>query len=238
VIEATSRNAATTQSATHSREAATTIALMPPRWIRLRSSCGLIGPAAFTAAWVLGARRQDEYSVADEHISGLAAADARDPYLMTTGFLALGACAVAFAAELDRRLGAGGRGAGPGPVLIGASGVATIAAGLLRRDRMSNTPPPGEPPGQSLRNDAHDLASIIAFAAGVLGTLASATRLREDPSLRDLATPAVATAVSSSGLMSYFATDVVRPGNGIVQRIGVSLPLVFMAAAAWRMLHR
>ena len=35
--------------------------------------------AAFTAAWVIGTRRQPGYAAAHEHISGLAAPDAEAP---------------------------------------------------------------------------------------------------------------------------------------------------------------
>jgi hypothetical protein len=53
---------------------------------RLRTACGLIGPIAFTTAWLLAQRRQDEYQVRHEHISGLAARDATEPHVMTAGF--------------------------------------------------------------------------------------------------------------------------------------------------------
>ena len=116
---------------------------------RALALCGLIGPAAFTAAWALGTVRQPGYSVAHEHISGLAAPDADNPAVMTVGFLALGTATVGFAAALEERLGAKGSGKGPakasaglGPALIGVSGVAMVVAGLFRRDRMSNYPNP------------------------------------------------------------------------------------------------
>ena len=37
--------------------------------------------------------------------------------------------------------------------------------------------------------------------------------------------------------MSYFARDVVRPGNGIVQRVGITIPLAYMMRLAWRLLR-
>jgi hypothetical protein len=37
--------------------------------------------------------------------------------------------------------------------------------------------------------------------------------------------------------MGVFATQVDRRGNGIVQRVMVSLPMAFMSALAWRMLR-
>jgi Protein of unknown function (DUF998) len=73
---------------------------------RLRAVCGLAGPVAFTAAWVVGTLRQAGYSVAEEHLSGLAAPDARNPEIMITGFLTLGACTFAFASALEEALGA------------------------------------------------------------------------------------------------------------------------------------
>ena len=63
---------------------------------------------------------------------------------MTAGFVALGVGTIVFASQLDRRLGGPGR-SGLGPLLLGLSGVATTAAGVLRRDRMSNYPMPGDP---------------------------------------------------------------------------------------------
>ena len=186
----------------------------------------------------MSTRRQPSYSVANEHISGLAAPDAEVPHLMTAGFVALGACTVTFAAELDDRLG-GAEGAGLGPLLMGAGGLTMIAAGLFRRDRLSNYPMPGEPDErQSWRNDAHDLAAVGAGAAGVLSLLALAMRFSRDPAWRDLALPAASAALAGGGLSAWFASDVTRPGNGLVQRATVSIPLGFMARVALRLLRR
>ncbi len=202
----------------------------------MRAACGLIGPIVFTSAWVVGERRQAAYSVRDEHISGLAAPDADAPHLMTAGFLTLGVCTLAFADELHRRLGRDG-GAGWGPALLGLSGAAAIVAGLFRRDRRSNFPPPGTPPGQSWVNDVHDIASAAGNVAGIVGTLLLAHRFRDDPEWAPLHRAALGSAASSLGLMSYFASETTRPWNGVVQRAGITIPLAFMAAAALRMLR-
>ena len=200
---------------------------------RLRTACGLIGPAAFTAAWLLAQRRQDEYQVRHEHISGLAARDATDPHLMTAGFFALGTCTVAFASALERRIGPR---PGLGPALIGVAGLATIAAGVFRRDRRSNFPAPGEPEGQSWVNDVHDAAAAVSGAAGMLGLVALAPALAREPGLRVLAKPALGAAGASAGISACFLRDVVRPDNGLLQRANVTIPLVFMARLALRML--
>jgi hypothetical protein len=204
----------------------------------LRSACGLLGPAAFTVAWAVSTRRQPVYSIANEHISGLAAPDAEVPHVMTAGFVVLGVSTVAFAAELDRRLAAGGRPAGPGPLLMAASGLALVAAGAFRRDRISNYPMPGEPDDpQSWRNDVHDLAAVAAGGTGIAALLALSGRFARDPGWRPLARPALTGALTSAGLSGWFLRDVTRPGNGLVQRASISIPLTFMARVALRMLR-
>jgi hypothetical protein len=201
---------------------------------RLGALSGVVGPAAFTAAWLVAQRRQDEYQVRHEHISGLAAKDATDPSVMTAGFMALGGSTIAFASALERRLGPR---PGWGPALIGAAGLATIVAGAFRRDRRSNFPASGEPAGQSWENDAHDAAAMVGGVAGAIGLLALAPCLARDPQLHDLAVPALGAAGASAGLSAWFLRDVVRPGNGLVQRVNTTIPLAFMARLALRMLR-
>jgi hypothetical protein len=201
---------------------------------RLGALAGVAGPIAFTGAWLLAARRQDAYEVRHEHISGLAAKDAVDPHVMTAGFLTLGACTVAFASALDRRLG---RRAGWGPAMIGAAGLATIVAGTFRRDKRSNLPLPGEEHlSQSTENDLHDAAAVAVAVLGTGGLVALAPRLAEERGLEPLAPGAVGAAVTSLGLSAWFLRDVVRPWNGIVQRVSVTVPLAFMARVGLRLL--
>lgn len=192
---------------------------------------GVAGPLVFTAAWLIGARRQEGYEIRHEHISGLAAKDATDPYVMTLGFLGLGACTVAFASSLERRLGPR---AGWGPALLGVAGLATIVAGTFRRDRRSNAP--GPTPGQSPENDVHDAAGVLVAVSGTAGLLALAPRLAADPRLTGLARSCLQAAAASLGLSAWFLRDVVRPWNGVVQRVSVTVPLVFMTRLAVRLL--
>jgi len=200
---------------------------------RFGALCGVLGPVAFTVAWLVAQRRQDDYQFRHEHISGLAAKDANDPSVMTAGFVALGGCTVAFASSLDRRLGPR---AGAGPTLIGVAGLATIVAGIFRRDRRSNFPAPGEPEGQSWENDVHDAAAAVGGVAGTVGLVALAPRLARDPAFRDLAGPALGAAGASAGISAWFLRDVVRPGNGLLQRANLTIPLAFMARLAVRLL--
>jgi hypothetical protein len=208
---------------------------------RIRAACGLLGPAAFTAAWVVSGRRQEGYSIRNEHISGLAAPDARDPQVMTGGFVALGAGTMAFAFELRRRLGGPGR-AGLGPSMLAGAGACALMAAILRRDRMANVLPgergeDGEPYRQSRVNDGHDVASMAGQACAVLAQLALAERFRGDPEWRDLRVPAIASAALTGAVGLHFAVETARPGNGIVQRFGLTVALAGMATLAIRLLR-
>jgi hypothetical protein len=204
-----------------------------------RTLAGVAGPAAFTVAWILSGRRQDEYSLAHEHISGLAAPDAEVPHLMTAGFVVLGGCTVLFARELEERLSVDGRSAGWGPAIMGAGGLAMLAVAAFRRDRRSNFPTPGEPDvPQSWANDAHDAAAIVSSGAAVVSMLALAARFYGDPQWSRLTRPVLTAALSSAALDAVFASDVTRRGNGVVQRVSVSLPLGAMTRVASRMLRR
>lgn len=216
---------------------------MPPaapadRLSRLKLGSGIAGPLAFTATWVAATVRQhgrDDYHVAREHISGLAAPDARHPRLMTAAFLVLGVTTTLFGAALRDVLGGPGR-AGAGPHLVRIAGLATIAAGVLRRDRMLLGLPEGVA-RQSWRNDGHDLASGIVYASLIAAPLALARRFSGDVEHDRLRAPALATSATTAGILAVFASRRIEPYNGLVQRFGVTVPALATAALAARLLR-
>ena len=57
---------------------------------RLGAAAGIAGPAAFTGAWIASSLRQTRQGPGGLQLSGLAAPDARDPWIMLAGFLVLG----------------------------------------------------------------------------------------------------------------------------------------------------
>jgi hypothetical protein len=61
---------------------------------RAGAVAGIVGPAVFTGAWIVSSLRQTGHPALELQISGLAAADARDPWIMIAGFLVLGGCGV------------------------------------------------------------------------------------------------------------------------------------------------
>jgi hypothetical membrane protein len=199
------------------------------RWVRIGAAAGVAGPAAFTLAWVAGSLRQPGLSFAAPQISGLAAENATDPWLMISGFVVLGCCAVGFGAALAAGLG-GHRAAGPGPAAIQAAGVLAIAAGLLRRDHVLLTAGP-----ESWHNHAHDVVSAASYVLLVAGPVLLAWRLRRDFRWHRLAGPLFAAAIAAAGLLVAFYAGPHDSWDGTLQRIAVSLPLAAVAAVAVRL---
>jgi hypothetical membrane protein len=190
---------------------------------------GVLGPVAFTVAWVTASFCQPGVAFAAPQISGLAAENARDPWLMISGFVLLGGCAIGFGTSLRRALG--GSRAGPGPRLMQLAGLLTIAAGLLRRDHLLLTAGP-----QSWHNHAHDVVSAVVYLLLLAVPLLLARRFSGDQRWRRLAAPLAASAVTSAALLVAFYSAPHDSWDATLQRIAVSLPLAAIVAVAVRLL--
>ncbi len=204
---------------------------------------GVAGPVASTAAWAVSSLLQTGHAATQVQISGLAAPDARDPWIMITGFLVLGGCSVVFGTALHRELGGSGQEgregregqaerAGAGPRLIQAAGLLTVAAGLLRRDQMLLTAPAHE----SWHNHAHDVVSAVIYVALVAAPLLLARRFRGDPRWSSLRWPLVAASLATAAVLVVFFTRAFPSSAGLLQRIGVTVPLAAVCAVAARLL--
>jgi hypothetical membrane protein len=202
----------------------------------LRICAGIAGPAAFTGAWIVSSLRQAGYPAAEIQISGLAAPDARDPWIMVAGFVVLGGCTVAFGAALHEALGGRG-GAGLAPRLIQGAGLLTIAAGLLRRDRMLLTPG-----SVSWHNHAHDLVSAVIYLDLVAAQVLLAGRFARDPAGLELTWRSwrpwlLASGLATGAVLIAFVAVTPAAEAGVLQRVAVTIPLVAIAAIAVRLLR-
>jgi hypothetical protein len=196
-----------------------------------KRAAGIAGPAVFTGAWIAGSLRQSGHPAAEIQLSGLAAPDARDPWIMLTGFLVLGGCTVAFGAALNDALGGRGH-AGLAPRLVQGAGVLTVAAGLLRRDHMLLTPG-----SVSWHNHAHDVVSAMLYADLVAAQVLLAARFGREPGWKPWRPWLLASATATAAVLIAFASDTSAPAAGILQRVAVTIPLAAVTAIAARLLR-
>jgi hypothetical protein len=191
-----------------------------------------MGPVLFTAAWVVSSLRQTGHSASEVQLSGLAADDARDSQIMVAGFLVLGVCSIGFGIALRRVLAP--RAAGAWLVIV--AGTAAVAAGVFRRDHLLLVGPGFT--GESWHNQVHDVVSGVAYGAMLVAPLVLARRFRDDPDWAVLSRPVLVLALGSAVALVVFASRVVEPWNGVVQRVAVTLALGSEVLIAIRMLTR
>jgi hypothetical membrane protein len=189
--------------------------------VKTAAAAGIAGPAVFTGAWIVSSLRQTGYGATEVQISGLAAPDARDPWIMIAGFLVLGGCAVVFGEALRQAVG------GPAPRLVQGAGALAIAAGLLRRDHLLLEPGP-----VSWHSHAHDVVSTVIYLALVIAQALLARAFARDPAWRPWRRWLAASAAVTAAAMIAFAADTSGPVAGVLQRVAVTLPLAALAAVA------
>jgi hypothetical membrane protein len=192
--------------------------------MRTAAAAGVAGPAVFTGAWMVSSLRQTGHGATEVQISGLAAPDARDPWIMITGFLVLGGCAVAFGEALHEAIG------GPAPRLIQGIGVLTIAAGLLRRDHMLLQPGP-----VSWHNHAHDAVSAVIYVDLVIAQALLARAFGRDAAWKPGRGWLAASAAATAAALVAYGVNTAEPAAGVLQRVAVTLPLAAIAALAGRL---
>lgn len=172
---------------------------------------GLVGPAAFIAAWAVGGATTDRpYDPLDDAISRLAAVGADTRPLMTAGFVAFGVALPAYGLALRAAL--------PGRAWLAATatGLATLGVAATPLDR----------------SDAVDLAHAV-FALTGYATLA-ATPLLAQGSLRRRGHRLLADAGVVAGAISGAALALTATGaaTGLFQRLGLTATDAWLIASA------
>ncbi|MEO5900555.1 MAG: DUF998 domain-containing protein [Ilumatobacteraceae bacterium] len=179
---------------------------------RLAAIGGVVGPAAFVGAWVVGAAvTRRDYGPVHDAISRLAEVGADTRTLMTTGFLCFGVGVTLYAGALRRVL------EGPAWMTAAATGVATLAVAAA---------PLGHSPG------VDSLHGVVA-GFGYL-TLAATPLLAARPLIRRGHRTlgrlgVVAGAVSGLALLASVAGGV---PTGLSQRVGLTVGDVWIGASA------
>jgi hypothetical membrane protein len=201
-------------------------------------SCAVAGPLIFTVAWLVAWPLQEQYSPLREDISGLAALDAQKPGIMILGFIALGLGATALGLGLmDALRGRSGR---VGSASVIAAGVGLGVAGLARNDcssELSSCAVAAEAGDVSVHHQIHDLVSLLVFVALIVGQLLCARAFRQDPQWRDLRTYSLVSGVLTLALLVLYIADAIDGWNGIVQRIFLAVPWIWIVVLGLRLLR-
>jgi hypothetical membrane protein len=196
------------------------------------ATVGVLGPALFTVAWAVGGERQRGYSPLRDHISGLAAADAHDPWIMVAGFVALGVAALVVGVVLERALG-GRAAAGRGPRLVAVAGACAVLAGAFRRDTLVLQRPEVADP--SAEHIVHDLVSFVLYVAMVVAPLVLARRFAREARWAAVAPLARAAGWWAGALVLLFASRAAVEWNGVWQRAATLGPLLLLVVVAVRL---
>ena len=196
----------------------------------------VIGPIAFTCAWLVGGFVQDQYSFRQEDISALAAKDAQHAWIMITGFVLLGAGTVALGIGLANTL------KNPsgliGSVLLIIAGVGLAVAGLARNDCSSELPACAarvDAGDVSWHHQVHDNVSLIIFLTLIAAPLVFVRAFGRDDRWRSLRTYSVLTGVFGFSLLALYVLGSGGAWNGLVQRIFVSVLFLWIAVIGFRL---
>jgi hypothetical membrane protein len=192
-------------------------------------AAAIAGPLALAVAAAVGAALQPAYSSRREDLSALAATDARWSAVMAAGIVATGLAVLVVAAALWRRRD----GRGPAAALV-LGGLAVVATGLLPIDcseRADAACRARIDAGMASWHDgAHNLAIVLAVAALAAAPLLAAAA----PSWRGMRAPSAVAGVLTLAIYALYLADPLPGWTGAIERVGVAVPLAWIALAAAR----
>lgn len=167
---------------------------------RLAAIGGVVGPAAFVGAWVVGSATKAGYSPVGDAISRLAAVNASTRPRMTTGFVVFGIGVPIYATALRRALG------GPACVTAAAAGLATLGLAALPLERSAAV------------DTWHGAVAGVAYLALAATPMLARRPLRERGHRRLAALSGLVAALTATSL----ALSLTGSATGLFQRIGLT----------------
>ncbi len=182
---------------------------------RLGALCGILGPAAFVGAWLVGGAVTNGYDPTRKAISQLASEGAPTQPVMTAGLVVFGLLIPVWAFALARVLDE--------PRLrisVTVAGLATIAVALFPLSRETGQP----------QDVAHAVSAGVGYVAMAVSPLLGAFALRRRGLGRAAALSAVVGIVSACALVASVTTDY---GGGF-QRLGLTVvDAWYVVVATW-----
>lgn len=185
---------------------------------RAAAVCGVLAPASFVGAWLVGGAVQDGYEPLVDAISRLAAEGAQARPLMTGGLVAFGLLAPVWARTLGARLRS--------PALRGVvtlAGLATLAVAALPLTREGGT----------TQDALHAVAAGTGYVAMAATPLVAAPLLRRRGHRRAAALSVAVGTVSAAALVgTLLVGEDGQVGSGGLQRLGLTVVDAWHVAAA------
>ena len=191
----------------------------------------MAGPVIFTVAWLVAGSVQDVYSPRREDISALAALDAQHAWIMIAGIIALSLGLIALGVGLAGAI-QDGRSATAGPILLVLGGLSFTAAGLARNDcssELQTCKERVEAGDVSWHHIVHDVVGIAAFVVLAVAPLVLARAFRADSRWTKFRRYSLLTGALTLALLLVFGGELFEGWNGLVQRVLVLVPVVWVA---------
>jgi len=205
----------TIQHATTSNRTDDTLA----RRLRAAAWAGLVGPALFTAAFLVQeAFRRDEYSPMAEPVSALEAGP--NGWIQQVSFLVLGALTIAHAWGQHRGM-APSKGGIAGPAALFVTGIGALVAGVvpIREDAS----------GVSITPGGHMLGGVLFFLVSPVALILLSRRMRRDQVWRDLSTHALITGTTMVAAAAVMMTLVIPDDAPLHDKAGLAQRLIVLA---------
>lgn len=200
---------------------------------RLMLAGGIAGPVLFSLAAIAFGVMRPGYDPVDQFISELG--ETGGPYaplMNVIGFMGGGAVMLLFAIALWRSLPRSAL-TTIGSLLVGVFAVNVVGAGIWSCDAGCPTS------NRSAEQQLHDLVSVIAFPALILGTLTWSIWFLRRPDWRAFGIFSLLTGVSAIGLLvAMIASEATRESTGLFQRLFLLVLFVWMASLSYRLLRR
>jgi hypothetical protein len=208
-----------------------------PEVRRVAGILGIAGPVVFTLAWLTGWAAQTEYSPRREDLSALAALDAQHAGIMIAGFVLLGLCVMALAAGMIGALTAS-RSATVAPLILLLVGGGIAASGLMRNDCSSELDSCAariSTGDVSWHHNGHDVTSISVFVLFIVVQVVFARAARTDADWASLRPYYLVSATLMAALLVLYGSEALGSWNGLVQRVFVAVPLLWVAVTGARL---
>ncbi len=209
-----------------------------PLTTRLLLAGGAIGPALFTAAYLVEGATRPGYDALRMAASSLSLSD--QGWMQILNFIVCGGLILGFALGLRQTL-PDGPGVTWGPILVGAVGAGLILAGVFVTDPALGYPP-GTPPGPAVHFSVHGalhwvLGGLVVFGSLPAACCVFARRWASDPQRKGWAAYSVLTGLLVIGFFVAFAVASMHGGlAGLFERISLSFGILWIAFFALRLL--